>query len=591
MIGKNLDLNKDHKIICFVDRITNIEEAKQNVIKWFKKELNIFEVSHKQTKNQVNNIIETFKSINGINILFCVNILNEGVHLPGVDCIIFLRKTKSNVIYNQQLGRVISSNVENPIIFDLVNNAVNPEWGYSEIFKDKAKEQNKKVEEIETKNGEKLKITLEQIDLIENLRKLSFQIVITNDIKEWLKNNSYKYNIYEIKENIKRIFDKDINKSTLIGCIRNNNLSYKKIVEMNKDDNYIKEYIIKNPDKTSQEVSKELNISYNIVKWVCKKYNIACNNKFCKEYEIEYVKNNYKNKTIIKMAKELNRSKGFVSKIINDENLDYYKYHSRSEQQRIDLTKLQIKFIKDTISKNDYINVTDLYKCFINKFGKICTLGGFRNIIKRNKIILNIEKFKRYNDRIKWLKENGSFYGLAQCAKILNAAQSTIRRICYENNIKLKNYQPENHLTEDDKNFILNNHCNQKISEMVYNLYSLTFNDGKEYYKKCRLVREYCVRKELNYKKEDQYESLRRGTESIKQAKQKIREQLDKELLYDLFITKNYTYKDTLKILEKEYNIKISEKNLRKRMKELGITKPAYLVTLNAWKTRKLLNK
>ena len=155
MFKENLDFNKEHRIICFTDKVNNIKKAYDNIVKWFGININVFEVNHNQSKSKTQSIIDKFISTKGINVLFCVNILNEGVHLPGVDCVIFLRKTKSNVIYNQQLGRVINTEIEEPIIFDLVNNAINPEWGYNTIFKDKAKKQNKKVEELKTKNGEK----------------------------------------------------------------------------------------------------------------------------------------------------------------------------------------------------------------------------------------------------------------------------------------------------------------------------------------------------------------------------------------------------------------------------------------------------
>lgn len=586
MFRDNLDFSKEHKIICFVDKISNIKHAYNNIIKWFGININVFEVNHNQSKSKTQKIIDEFVSTKGINILFCVNILNEGVHLPNVDCVIFLRKTKSNVIYNQQLGRVINTEIKNPIIFDLVNNADNPEWGYVTMFEEKAEEQNKKVIDLETKNKDKLKITLEQIDLIEKLKKLEniYSFVITDEIKEWLKENSNKYNIHEIKENIKNIFGKDICESTLIGCIKNNGLDYNKIIGK-VDYEYIKNYILRNSDKTISEIAKELNENYYTIKYICNKYNITCNNNFSKEHEIKYVKNNYKNKTITNMSRELNRSKGFISKIIKNENLDYYNYHNSSNKKYSDFTNIQKEFIKDIIEKEEFINITKIYNKFINKFGNICSIYIFKNYIKKNNII-KIEKRDKYNERLEWLKENSKNYNINESAKILHASPKTIRRMCYENNIEFKKYQIVNYLTEYDMNFILNNYSNQTISEMVYNLYSYTIDD-KEYFSKNRLIREYCVRKNLDYKKESQKCTTQIATKVMTRRKQNIREQISKELLYDLYIIKNYTYKETIEILRNEYNIKISDKNLRKRVKELGIIKPNSLIKLNAWKTRK----
>ena len=40
-----------------------------------------------------------------LEILFAVDILNEGVDIPGVNMVLFLRPTESSTIFIQQLGR------------------------------------------------------------------------------------------------------------------------------------------------------------------------------------------------------------------------------------------------------------------------------------------------------------------------------------------------------------------------------------------------------------------------------------------------------------------------------------------------------
>lgn len=154
---ENIDLNQDHKIICFVDKINNIDEAINNIKRWFKKDINIFQAHSKQSKVINEKQINEFQNINGLNVIFTVNILNEGVHIPNVDCIIFLRKTASNIIYNQQLGRVIADYNEEPLVFDLVNNLSNLNNSYSMIFQTKSNELKIPVEQIKTKNRGKTK--------------------------------------------------------------------------------------------------------------------------------------------------------------------------------------------------------------------------------------------------------------------------------------------------------------------------------------------------------------------------------------------------------------------------------------------------
>ncbi len=58
-----------------------------------------------------------------LKLLFCVNMINEGVHIDDIDGVIMLRATQSGNIFYQQLGRALAcSGTKTPIIFDIVNN-------------------------------------------------------------------------------------------------------------------------------------------------------------------------------------------------------------------------------------------------------------------------------------------------------------------------------------------------------------------------------------------------------------------------------------------------------------------------------------
>jgi superfamily II DNA or RNA helicase len=60
--------------------------------------------------------------------LFAVNMISEGAHYKGVNTIVMFRRTESSLVFNQQLGRIITLvRDEDPeaIVFDLVNNANN----------------------------------------------------------------------------------------------------------------------------------------------------------------------------------------------------------------------------------------------------------------------------------------------------------------------------------------------------------------------------------------------------------------------------------------------------------------------------------
>lgn len=64
-----------------------------------------------------------------LKLLFCIDMLNEGIHVDGVDGVVLLRPTVSPTLYLQQVGRALSAAgkrygglVKQPVILDMVNN-------------------------------------------------------------------------------------------------------------------------------------------------------------------------------------------------------------------------------------------------------------------------------------------------------------------------------------------------------------------------------------------------------------------------------------------------------------------------------------
>ena len=117
---------EDYKFICFcpnkefihknADRITDkISEALDRHIKKY--------VYYSGDLSLIDEWQEFKNAKKGFNLLFVVNILNEGYHLQDIDGCIMYRGTDSHIIYYQQLGRVISvGNDRKPIVIDMVNN-------------------------------------------------------------------------------------------------------------------------------------------------------------------------------------------------------------------------------------------------------------------------------------------------------------------------------------------------------------------------------------------------------------------------------------------------------------------------------------
>jgi hypothetical protein len=61
-----------------------------------------------------------------LRLLYCIDALNEGVHVEDISGVILLRPTVSPIIYKQQIGRALSASRScDPVIFDIVNNIEN----------------------------------------------------------------------------------------------------------------------------------------------------------------------------------------------------------------------------------------------------------------------------------------------------------------------------------------------------------------------------------------------------------------------------------------------------------------------------------
>ncbi len=61
-----------------------------------------------------------------LKLLFCIDMLNEGIHVEEVSGVVLFRPTVSPIIYKQQVGRALSaSQAREAVIFDVVNNIEN----------------------------------------------------------------------------------------------------------------------------------------------------------------------------------------------------------------------------------------------------------------------------------------------------------------------------------------------------------------------------------------------------------------------------------------------------------------------------------
>ena len=125
----NTDTNYQ-KYIVFCNGFNHMRTARRNVKKWFKSvfpthkinELIISSETDEYSKN-VEKLHDFHYRKNTIDLIYTCEMLNMGYHVGDLTGIIMYRGTYSNIIYSQQLGRVLSSgDTSRKIVFDIVDN-------------------------------------------------------------------------------------------------------------------------------------------------------------------------------------------------------------------------------------------------------------------------------------------------------------------------------------------------------------------------------------------------------------------------------------------------------------------------------------
>lgn len=117
---------KNGKYILFCSSKEHMDEMKDQAGEWFHKvDQNPHIYTAFYNNAATNKEFAAFKADDSshLKLLYCIDMLNEGIHVDDVDGVILLRPTVSPIIYMQQIGRALSAGSgETPVIFDLVNN-------------------------------------------------------------------------------------------------------------------------------------------------------------------------------------------------------------------------------------------------------------------------------------------------------------------------------------------------------------------------------------------------------------------------------------------------------------------------------------
>ena len=104
-------LKADGKYIVFCSGLAHLREMEERAGEWFAPVdagYRIYRVFSENPQSAAE--FEAFKEdkSDSLRLLFCIDMLNEGIHLGDVDGVILMRPTVSPVIYKQQIGRALT---------------------------------------------------------------------------------------------------------------------------------------------------------------------------------------------------------------------------------------------------------------------------------------------------------------------------------------------------------------------------------------------------------------------------------------------------------------------------------------------------
>ena len=119
--------NKAGKYIVFCANKEHMDEMVFHVPEWFagvNPDVAVYE-AYSDDPN-TDKAFADFKTdtSNRLKLLFCIDMLNEGVHVEGISGVILFRPTISPIIYKQQIDRTLTAGDNaTPLILDVVNKA------------------------------------------------------------------------------------------------------------------------------------------------------------------------------------------------------------------------------------------------------------------------------------------------------------------------------------------------------------------------------------------------------------------------------------------------------------------------------------
>ena len=194
-IGKESG-KSDGKYIVFCKNIKDMHKKmiELKTILEDEENLKLYAISSRKRETLNEKTLQDFRNSNeGINLLFTVDKLNEGIHIDGIDGVIMLRQTESPIVYMQQLGRALSvGNKGTPLILDLVNNIENSNYIYR--FVERVQEERKKENRNDDKDEKEKQEEQEGQSKEEEASDIINVIELQREIKDVLESINEKLN-------------------------------------------------------------------------------------------------------------------------------------------------------------------------------------------------------------------------------------------------------------------------------------------------------------------------------------------------------------------------------------------------------------
>ena len=116
------------RMIVFCDRTENLEEVQYRFTQWlaaagFRSCNYTVHYRNPDSWTDMRDFRDDDPGETGVKVLFAIDMLNEGVHVPDVEAVALLRPTSSKNLFLQQIGRCMNAGTDrSPLILDLVDN-------------------------------------------------------------------------------------------------------------------------------------------------------------------------------------------------------------------------------------------------------------------------------------------------------------------------------------------------------------------------------------------------------------------------------------------------------------------------------------